>query len=599
MKCNVINVVIGLFIAALAVLAGCGGSGSTGSNSNETARSLITNVGWLSENVAPDNSNNSPTCYLNVQVYYNNSISAADIDSFSVTSPDGWQWTITSPSSQLGTSSDGKPYIGGRLYYGAYPYSMPLAGSWVFQLKLKNGQISSLQKTLHEPGSSVAATHKYLYSSEDWTTPPDSSQYITALRRFPAQGYTPVYSAVNGGSIVTTGLSAVRTSFLASEPHAYNMKCWLYDANKAYLGYTITEFSPLDHSRTNLITATGELSIVPASTVSSTGQVDLTAVKYLRFVYLDGAQYETTSYSNADYRSISSLIAVNDFMQPQILASGLDSPVSLAVDSANVYWSETGAIKKASINGSAVTTLASGLNSPFDIAVDGSQVYWAEYYGISIKKVGLNGGAVTTLASTLANVSALALTGSSVVWPDVGIRMVGKNGGATTEIVSPLLSQGEYKVAVDADNVYWTEYGIGGKVRKSAFGSGTVTTLVSQEDYAGPIAVDSTDVYWLGGGALKKIGKNGGTVTILATGPGYNLALDATNIYWVAYIDGFPSSAEVRKIAKNGGPVTTLARIANISNYYGVAVDGTNVYWTESTMATNGGMIKTLPKNYR
>lgn len=588
------------------VLTGCGGSGGSASSpvSSDTVNSLITNVGWLYENSAPDYFNSVATCHLSVKLYYSDSIAAADIDSFGVTAPNGWQWTISSTNSQFGTSSSGTPYIGGNIYYGDNPKTMPLAGTWVFKLKLKNGQFSSVQRTLHETGSSADATHQFLYTKEDWTPSTDASQYIGALGRFPAQGYKLEYSPANGGSIVSTGLLATRTSFLTAEPHAYNMACWLYDANKNYLGYTVSEFSTLDHSRSTLITINGELLIVPASTTSATGQIDLSAVKYLRFVYLDGAQYEPTSYSNADYRSISSLVAVDladdpALMPPQVLAFGLASPGSLAVDSTNVYWSETGAIKKAGINGSAVTTLASGLNAPFDIAVDGSQVYWVEYYGGSIKKVGLNGGTVTTLASTLTNVSALSLTDSSVVWPDAGIRMVGKNGGSTTEIVSPLLSQGEYKVAVDADNVYWTEYGIGGKVRKSAFGSGTVTTLVSQEDYAGPIAVDSTDVYWLGGGALKKIGKNGGTVTILATGPGYNLALDATYVYWVAYIDGFPSSAEVRKVAKNGGPATTLAKIANISNYYGIAVDGTNVYWTESTMATNGGMIKTLPKNYR
>lgn len=288
------------------------------------------------------------------------------------------------------------------------------------------------------------------------------------------------------------------------------------------------------------------------------------------------------------------------FMTPQILAAGLVSPCSLAIDAANVYWSESGAIKKTGKNGGSLTTLASGLNAPFDIAVDSTGVYWAEFYGGAIRKVGHNGGAVTTLATTLANVSAIALTDTSAVWPDPAIRMVGKNGGATIEVVSALLTQGGYKVAVDTDTVYWTEYGIGGKVRKAAFGSGTLTTLVSQEDYAGPIAVDSADVFWLGGGALKKIGKNGGVVTILATGPGYNLALDSTNVYWIAYTDG-PSggSAEVRKVGKNGGPVITLARIPNLSNNYGLAVDETNVYWTESTMAINGGMIKTLPKNYR
>jgi hypothetical protein len=596
MKCNVINVVVGLFLSLCLFLSGCGGGGSAASGTSNT---LITNVGWLYGNAAPDYFNNGSTCFLSVKVYYSESIAAADIDSFVVTAPNGLQWSIPSSNSQLGVSSSGAPYIGGSIYYGANPYTMPLAGVWVFQLKLKNGQISTVQKTLHEPGSSADATHQYVYTAEDWTPSSDTSQYIAALGRFPAQGYTPVYSAANGGSIVTTGLSAVRTSFLASEPHAYNMVCWLYDANKAYLGYTSTEFSPLDHSRTNLITATGELSIVSTSTVSSTGQVDLTAVKYLRFVYLDGAQYEPTSYSNADYRSISSLIAVNDFMPPQILASGLDSPVSLAVDSANVYWSEVGSIKKVIKTGGVVTTLASGLNGPSDLAVDSSDVYWAEYYPAAIKKVGLNGGTVTTLATPLTNGTTVALTDTSVVWPDAGINMVGKNGGTTIEVVSALLTNSAYMLATDADSVYWTEYGVGGNVKKSIFGSGMVTTLVSQEDFAGPIAVDSTDVYWLGGGALKKIDKNGGTATVLATGPGYSLALDDTNVYWIAFINGFPNSAEVRKVGKNGGLVTTLAKIANINNFYGIAVDGTNIYWTESTTATNGGMIKTLPKNYR
>jgi Big-like domain-containing protein len=305
MKCNAVNVVLGIFIVALFVLAGCGGGGSATSSNN----SFITSVGWVYEDAAPDYVNNSSTCFLSVIVYYNESITAADIDSFGATAPNGWQWTISASNSQLSTSSSGRPYIGSRIYYGTNPYMMPLAGTWVFQLKLKNGQISSVQKSFHEPGSAADATHQYVYAAEDWTPSSDTSQYIAALGRFPEQGYTLQYSAANGGLITTTGLATVRTRFLAAQPHAYNMVCWLYDVNKAYLGYTITEFSPQDHSRTNLIDANGELSIVPASTASPSGQVDLSAVKYLRFVYFDGAQYEPSSYSNMDYRSISPLVA--------------------------------------------------------------------------------------------------------------------------------------------------------------------------------------------------------------------------------------------------------------------------------------------------
>jgi hypothetical protein len=324
MKCNVINVVMGFFMVTLLVLTGCGSGGSA---TNGTANSLITGVGLVYINAAPDFTNYVSTCFLKVEVYYSESIVAADIDSFGVTAPDGSQWIIPSADSDLGTNGRGQPYIGSTIYDGGYPNSMPLAGTWVFQLKLKNGQISSVHKTLHEPGSSADATHQYLYAEEDWTPPSTYvSQYIPAMARFPAQGYTLQYSAANGGIITTKGLYAVRKNFLAAEPHAYNMQCLLYDVNKAYLGQTITEYSLQDHSRTNLINFNGELLIVPASTVSSTGQVDLSAVKYLRFVYFDGAQYEPSLYSEVDYISISSLIEVNGFNLKADLDAGTVTP---------------------------------------------------------------------------------------------------------------------------------------------------------------------------------------------------------------------------------------------------------------------------------
>jgi hypothetical protein len=312
MKCNVINLVVGLLIVALLGLTGCGGGGSAASPaSTGTANNLITSVGWLYENAAPDYSNNGQTCLFNAALYYSESIAATDIDSLIVSAPNGWEWTIPSTNSQFGTSSTGKPYISGQFSFGDNPHAFPLAGTWYFMLRLKNGQISTVQRILHEPGSSASATHQYLYTGEDWAPSTNSSQYIAALGRFPSQGYTLHYSAGDGGTITTTGLPAAMSSYLAAEPRAYNMVCWLYDANKSYLGYSTTEFSPQDHSRTSLITANGELLIVPASTLSSTGQIDLSTVKYLRFVFLDGAQYAPLSYSNADYRSISALVPVN------------------------------------------------------------------------------------------------------------------------------------------------------------------------------------------------------------------------------------------------------------------------------------------------
>jgi hypothetical protein len=268
-------------------------------------------MGWYFDNAALDYYNNGSTCSLRIALYYSESIARDDIDSFSVTAPIGCQWTVVSSSSQLGTSSTGKPYIAKTLTYSMNPQAFPLAGIWTAEIKLKDGKTSSFQRTLHEPGSTDDATHTYLYTKEDWTPSTVPSQYIAALGRFPSQGYTIQYSADYGGSITTTGFSAVRANFLAAEPRAYNMYCWLYDVNKTYLGYTNPEYSMIDHSSTNLITADGEISIVSVATTSSTGNVDLSKVKYIRFVITDGAQYVPSSYSGMDYQSISSLVVVN------------------------------------------------------------------------------------------------------------------------------------------------------------------------------------------------------------------------------------------------------------------------------------------------
>ncbi|MGD0822557.1 MAG: hypothetical protein ABSA71_17630 [Desulfomonilia bacterium] len=310
---SITRALVTLFILCLLVGCGGGGGGTTATNTSTESASSITGMGWYFENSALDYYNNGSTCTLKVFLYYSESITTDDIESVSVTAPNGSRWSIALSNSPFGTSSTGKPYIIGSLLYSDNPNAFPLAGIWTVEITLKEGKTLSFQRTLHEPGSTDDATHQYLYTKEDWAPSTNPSQYIAALSRFPSQGYTVQYSADDGGSITTTGFSAVRSSFLAAEPRAYNMYCWLYDANYTYLGRTNPEYSTLDHSSTNLITADGEIFIVPASTISSAGSgyVDLSKVKYIRFVNTDGAQYAPSSYSSIDYRSISSLVALN------------------------------------------------------------------------------------------------------------------------------------------------------------------------------------------------------------------------------------------------------------------------------------------------
>lgn len=305
-KNNILKLLASSAAILILGLSGCGGGGGSDVAPAEIP-GLVTAVGWYYVNKPPDYSSSGATCDLRPFVYYSTTLTTDDIDTFTLIAANGQHWTATT-SKQFGTGSNNSQYISGEFHYGSSPATFPLAGTWTVQLKLKDGHTSTFQKTFHEPGSSAESTHSYVYSPEDYT-PTDSSLFVPALRRFPSGGYSISYSSADN-KILSTGLAAVRSGYLAAEPRAFNMSCWLYDTDKTYLGYTNYEYTTVDHSSSGLI-ANGELSIVPAETFASTGNVDLLRVKYIRFVYADGAQYAPTSYASYDYRAISPLIPVN------------------------------------------------------------------------------------------------------------------------------------------------------------------------------------------------------------------------------------------------------------------------------------------------
>ena len=92
----------------------------------------------------------------------------------------------------------------------------------------------------------------------------------------------------------------------------------------------------------------------------------------------------------------------------------MTNPYGIAVDAANVYWSDDSSIYKVPLGGGAATSLASGRC----ISVDATSLYYVTYTppGGSLMKTPLAGGAPTLLARVDATCSATAVDSTSVYW---------------------------------------------------------------------------------------------------------------------------------------------------------------------------------------
>ena len=251
------------------------------------------------------------------------------------------------------------------------------------------------------------------------------------------------------------------------------------------------------------------------------------------------------------------------------IATGLYNPGQIFVDNNYLYMTEVmclssklGAISKVPIEGVNRTILASELLYPFGIAADSSYIYFSQnsYENGAISRMPVNGGTIENLSTGYA----------------------------------PVL------ITKDSTHLYWPERiisGGGSYIKKVPLGGGTVTTLSTATDMLLMVAIDNNFVYWgdTGEGTIKKVSKNGGETTVLASGINdgmlFTTAVDNTHVYWTEYgtgnKDGF-----IRKVPKEGGVVTTIA--SGLNYPFGLVIDSNFVYWTEgfalNTTQTNGSV---------
>lgn len=290
------------------------------------------------------------------------------------------------------------------------------------------------------------------------------------------------------------------------------------------------------------------------------------------------------------------------------LASGLNL-TGLAVDNSDVYFSGDASIKKVLKSGGSVTTLASGQTSTWKIAVDGANVYWTDSGGGTIRKVPITGGSVSTLATGSSSPNGITVDSTAVYWSEFtnpgSVKKVPINGGSVTTLANNSNTPG---IAVDSTNVYWTEYVFtnSGRVNKVPGNGGSVASLATGLTSPWDVAVDGSNAYWVeyfSGGAVKQVPLGGGAIITLASGLAepVAIAIDTTNVYWIER-NGGGAAGTVNMIAKGTSipdttaPTVTIASPTSDSTYTtssgGIDLAGTasdNVGVTQVTWVNDRG----------
>jgi hypothetical protein len=267
-----------------------------------------------------------------------------------------------------------------------------------------------------------------------------------------------------------------------------------------------------------------------------------------------------------------------DGSNPQTIATGVHAPQGVFVDSTNVFWNEAnapGRAFKANKDGSNPVLLSTSNTTVQGLVADADWVYFLDLY----------------------------VVGGLVKAPRNGVP----EGGA------PLVVSGGWPyvwgVAQDSANVYWSsrgtigsadDGGIRGKLLRAPK-DGSTPTVLELGSYGGAalggpvfVAVDSDQIYWTdeGNDTVYRAALDGGAPTPLAveTSLTYAISIDATDVYYTTLGPGAASGSIVRVPKDGSGPPTVIAK--NLSFPSPIAIDDTAIYWGN----TNGGTVMKLAK---